>query len=522
MEKINLQTNQLKLNVTNIKSFLIDSNKKLNKIRNTEKTLAQSIKQKQKFKSEEKRIESPLKKVGPITNIAKKIVGKPLSFFDRLKEFLGLLFVGFIVNSLPKIISSIKNFFDENPLIGKSVKFIIDIIGKGFNGIISLVDFFTAEKRDRISKDAKDLESGFNKLNSELDIDISSIGSTPTNFEDENVTRNANDPNQMSDGSVINIGDTVGGPAFAPPSEPRKQKFSKGGKVSPTTPSKGRSSVGAKKAVQTTNYFSDFRKNYVTFGMMNQENEKNRETFEKIVEQLKQTNGFSALKSGKEKPMHKGSASRGSSNSSPSAGSQVYDGLPDSAIVGRVGFTGFVKPPGPDGAHVHIETGSGRGDNRGPVPSHIFDKVMVGGRPLSQWNMNSGYGIRWGNYFHDGHDFAMAAGNPIQLHKDLKLVEYAPGNNAGFGNLIMFTDKQGNTYIITHLQSGPERAPQPPANNDKSGQGPGGPGYGRGGAIAPMKSDYKVTEEIDDDEESSVFFQPIIINQNTPVLLPFG
>ena len=112
MEKINLQTNQLKLNVTNIKSFLIDSNKKLSKLRQTEKSLVQTNVQKQKFRSEENRLESPLR-VGSISRVGRAIAGKTLSFFDRVKEFLGLLFVGFIINGLPSIIARIKKFFDE-------------------------------------------------------------------------------------------------------------------------------------------------------------------------------------------------------------------------------------------------------------------------------------------------------------------------------------------------------------------------------------------------------------------------
>lgn len=539
MENINLQTEQLKLNVKNINSFLIESNKKLKKQKVSKESLIRGGIEKQRFRSEERRLESPLK-LGAITRVGKSIAGKTLSFFDRVKEFLGILLVGFIINRLPKIIAGVKKFFDDNPWIGKSIKFVIDIIGKGFNGIKSIVDFFTRGKRDEIKNDIKDLKSGFNKLNNELDSDISNVSSINTEGEDggdERTTKNADDINVLSDGSIIKPGDMVGGSDFsspeppessggtnfATPEPPKLKKYAAGGKVTASQTNR-RSSIGAKIASQNTEYFSSFRRNYVGLSLAQSQNEKNRETFEKILEQLKEMNGFSGLSSGKEKPMHSQPGSRsssGSSNSSPSAGSQVYNGLPDSAIVGRVGFTGFVKPPGPAGAHVHIETGSGRGDNRGPVPSHIFDKVIVGGKPLSQWPLSSGYGYRWGNYWHDGHDFGIAAGNPIQLHKDLKLVEYAPGGNAGFGNLIMFTDKLGGTYIITHLQSGPERAPQPSENNTNSGQGPSRPGYGKGGAIVPVKTQHKVTEE-NDDEESSVFVQPIVIKQNTPVLVPFG
>lgn len=515
MEQINLQTEQLKLNVTNIKSFLIDSNKKLKKQKITKETLIRGSVEKKKFRSEENRLESRLN-LGGITRIGATIAGKTLSLFDKLKEFLGILLVGFIINRLPKIIAGIKKFFDDNPWIGKSVKFVIDIIGKGFNGIVSLVEFFSPEKRDQVKKDIEDLDKGFKKLNSELDSDISSLSSISVPEENDNRT---DDSSTILDSQTIDSTDTKKTPSFAPPEKPRLKKYSQGGKVSSSSASK--SSVAGKKSFQTTGYFSTFRSNYVGLSLVQEQNEKNRESFEKIVEQMKEM-GFSSLSGGEEKPMHREPGSRGAPGSPGlfTSPSQIFEGLPDSAIVGRVGYTGNTQPKGPDGAHVHIETGSGRKDSRGPVPSHIFDKVIVGGRPLSQWNMNSGYGMRWGK-LHAGHDFAMSAGNPIQLHKDLKLVEYAPGHNAGYGNLIMFQDKSGNTYIITHLQSGPERAPK----DDKptpAGQGQKGKGNGKGGAIQPLKTPQKISEDTDEDEISSVFVQPIIIKQNTPVLVPFG
>lgn len=199
MEQINLQTEQLKLNVTNIKSFLVDSNKKLKKQKITKETLIRGSVEKKKFRSEENRLESRLN-LGGITRIGATIAGKTLSFFDKVKEFLGILLVGFIINRLPKIIAGIKKFFDDNPWVGKSVKFVIDIIGKGFNGIVSLVEFFSPEKRDQVKKDIEDLDRGFAKLNSELDSDISSLSSI--NVSEENGGQD-DDSGTIPDSSII-------------------------------------------------------------------------------------------------------------------------------------------------------------------------------------------------------------------------------------------------------------------------------------------------------------------------------
>lgn len=516
MEKINLQTNQLKLNVTNIKSFLIDSNKKLSKLRQTEKSLVQTNAQKQKFRSEERRLESPLR-IGSISRVGRAIAGKTLSFFDRVKEFLGLLLAGFIVNALPSLIAKIKKFFDDNPIIGKSIKFIFDIIGKGFNGIVSLVNFFSSEKRDKIKEDINDLESGFKQLDSELGKDIAFIDGSPIDLGEESVTRNADDPNIMPDGSEIKIGDTVGGSDFAPPVQPARQKFSKGGKISPV--SSTRSSVGAKKAVQTTNYFSDFRRNYVTFGMVNQENEKNRETFEKILAHFQTIESFRRTNDKKSLPMEGDMQNRSNDGSTYDGPPINYEGISDATIVGRVGSTGASTGP-----HIHIETGTGYGDVRGNVPPRILEKVMVGGRPLSQWPMTSPRGMRWHPVFnrykmHQGIDYGIPSGTPIQLHKDLTLVEYDGGYNSGYGNTIVFKDKNGDTYLIGHLISGPEAKPK-----QDNASSPNSSSYGKGGGtIMPVQISHNIVEDLDDVmEETSVFVQPIIVKEKTPVLLPFG
>lgn len=518
MEKLNLQTEQLKLNVTNIKSVLIDSNKRISKLKNDKNTLLSRSVEKKKFISEEKRLESR-NTFSSIANAGKAVVGKTLSFFDKLKEFLGLVLLGIVVNNLPRIISTVKKFFDDNPWIGNAIKFTFDLLGKGLNGLISIVDFFSPREQKKISADNENLKSEFEKLDRGLSDDIASL-QTPTDSEEPSSIADQSGGLGMPDTPIEREREQPS-PPITPPEEPKRPKYKEGGKVpKSSTTSSASTNIREKKAIQTSNYFGQFRSNYVRYRQVTEQNEKNKTTFENIIQHLKDINSSFDIFRPKKKPMHGQSQRSGGGSSSPAAGSQVYDGLPDSAIVGRVGFTGSVVPKGPAGAHVHIETGSGRGDNRGPVPQHIFDKVIVGGRPLSQWNMNSGYGYRWGNYFHDGHDFAMAAGNPIQLHKDLKLVEYAPGNNAGFGNLIMFTDKQGNTYIITHLQSGPERAasrtqptPDSSNNNDKGS-----------GGLKPIQISHSIGEDVDDesDIQISMIMQPMIIKQKVPVLLPLG
>ena len=129
-------------------------------------------------------------------------------------------------------------------------------------------------------------------------------------------------------------------------------------------------------------------------------------------------------------------------------------------IVGRVGSTG--KSTGP---HIHIEKGDGYQRPKNPeeahIPQHVFDNIIVGGRPLSEGSSVSDPGMR--NHpvdnvdrFHAGYDIPYAEGTEIRLTGGLKLVEYDAGENAGFGNALVIQDTDGQKYMIAHLSSGPE------------------------------------------------------------------
>ena len=99
--------------------------------------------------------------------------------------------------------------FDDNPWLGKTLKFTIDLIGKSFNGIISLVQFFTQEKQDKTRKDIKELETELTNLGGELDADISGLDVDIPDL-DEETDRKSDDSFVYPSGETLNIGDTVG------------------------------------------------------------------------------------------------------------------------------------------------------------------------------------------------------------------------------------------------------------------------------------------------------------------------
>jgi rare lipoprotein A (peptidoglycan hydrolase) len=138
-------TKKLKLNIFNIKSLLVFNRKKLDKIKKEKKKFSLFQMKKKKVEEKEKKIESPRTIGSTLKNIGGMLLAKPLSIIDKLKELFGIILLGILVNNLPMIVKKlqdvlgkIKKFFEDNPWIGKVLKFAFDIIAKGMMGILEL------------------------------------------------------------------------------------------------------------------------------------------------------------------------------------------------------------------------------------------------------------------------------------------------------------------------------------------------------------------------------------------------
>jgi len=119
--------------------------KKLDKVKKEKQRFSLFQKKKEKVKQKEEKIESPRTMGSTLKNIAGALLAKPKSIIDKLKEFFGIILLGILVNNLPrivkelqKVLGEIKKFFDDNPWIGKTIKFAFDIIAKGMMGILDL------------------------------------------------------------------------------------------------------------------------------------------------------------------------------------------------------------------------------------------------------------------------------------------------------------------------------------------------------------------------------------------------
>lgn len=291
MERLKNQTNNLKLNVSNINSYLINSNKQLKTLKLKNRNFTRREVQKQSRIQRERKLESPLKGItGVFSNIASKAKTPFRSIFDKLFEFFTIIATGVIINKLPQIISAVSDFFKNNKWIFDGLSFVFNAIGNGINGVINLVNFLTQPKKKEIEENLNDIDRQFDNINRELDVDLSNLPSQPIPEGDEQTTRRADDPNIMSDGSVIRIGDMVGGPDFAPP-EPTKlkplKKYAKGGLVGGKKSTDVSSRIAEKQALKRSDYFTRYastvRSNNTVFELSRKNKEKFGDTVDSII-----------------------------------------------------------------------------------------------------------------------------------------------------------------------------------------------------------------------------------------------
>ena len=291
MERLKKQTNNLKLNVTNINSYLLDSNKKLKTLKIKNKNFARKEIQKQSRIQRERKLESPLKGItGVFNNIASKAKTPFRSIFDKLFEFFTIIATGVIVDKLPQIISTVSNFFKNNKWIFDGLSFVFNAIGNGINGIINLVNFLTEPKKKEIEENLNDIDKQFDTLNKELDVDLSNLPSESIPEEgDEPTDRRADTPNIMPDGSIVRIGDIVGGSDFASP-EPTKikppKKYAKGGLVKGKKSNSASAGLLEKKSLQRTNDFINYAKTIESNNLVFKLSRKNKEKFGETIDSI--------------------------------------------------------------------------------------------------------------------------------------------------------------------------------------------------------------------------------------------
>tara|TARA_B100000287_G_scaffold255284_1_gene239976 strand:+ start:6072 stop:7043 length:972 start_codon:yes stop_codon:yes gene_type:complete len=167
------EVKKVKLNVTNIKSVLIRSNKKFRNVEQKKSYLTRRQEEQEKRILLEKKIEgSPSRKIPKIPLLG-KAAGVARSIWDRLVNFFGWLLAGFLVTRLPQIIENLKTRFAFIKPIWEGAMKTFAIIGKGmswlFNGISSLFNLNKSTKDlQKAESDLKNLDKDLKGMNHEL------------------------------------------------------------------------------------------------------------------------------------------------------------------------------------------------------------------------------------------------------------------------------------------------------------------------------------------------------------------
>ena len=168
IKPLEIQVKKLKLNVTNIKSSLINGNKSTKKIRAEEKSLLLSKKREsQKLKKEEfvegKGITS---KIG---GAAKNIAAPAMGLIDKIKSFFGAILLGIIVNNLPEAIERFQRFLKDNKWIFDTIKAVFSALEFVVPVFKEIVNFFNPSKREQYDNNKKEIKEKIAALTGDID-----------------------------------------------------------------------------------------------------------------------------------------------------------------------------------------------------------------------------------------------------------------------------------------------------------------------------------------------------------------
>ena len=158
------QAEQLKLNVSNIRSSLLIGTKRTQVLKIRKEKLLEDIEQKKLVEQEEKNLEQT-KKPKKIS-ILKSPVKKVANVFDNIMKFGTIVLTGILLNALPKMMDTIKKVFNS----------ISGFFGRVFNFFKPFISFVTGIKFDekdnqnkKLIDDAENLKKQLKPLNKVTD-----------------------------------------------------------------------------------------------------------------------------------------------------------------------------------------------------------------------------------------------------------------------------------------------------------------------------------------------------------------
>ena len=143
------QVKQLKLNVSNINSFLKKSNKNYNDIKKSNQRIVSRQVEQDKLKSKEKSIEKKPTISSPLKTV-KDVAKSSMGLFDKILNFGGLLLTGILLNALPSIKEKIDKFKEDNKKVIDNVVSTLTVVK---NSAVDLFNSFTGPYAEEGSLD---------------------------------------------------------------------------------------------------------------------------------------------------------------------------------------------------------------------------------------------------------------------------------------------------------------------------------------------------------------------------------
>lgn len=409
---------------------MISSNKTLEKLKGQKKSFLISREKEDQFRDKEKKLKTPLQST--ISKVKSFVLQGPMSIFDKIKEFLGLILLGMLVNNLPTIIEKLKKVYTKieeffNSDFIKGLWQIFSSLGKFVVTVAKEISSFTSIQKSE--KEIKETEKLLKDLDSQYDTEEKELNKFYDELKKQNDESNGqSNPNNPTGSSQPQSSSSSQSSRTSPSRSNRPrgsrstptstsvpvQKLNTGGTVKPPTKDaeakksipKGNRTQSLRqgetgkqrRARESVNYFASFNQSVKEQSENVQKDMSNVKLFEDMTNNFKE---FSVL-------MEKMKSS-------------VTPPTPPG-------------PPGPDG-FIQMD-GKIYEAKGGEKPSGFF---------------SSGFGLRWGRQ-HKGVDFAHPQSNiPVSI---LQPGTVSVGYDAnGWGNYVTINHDSGAQTLYGHLSS---------------------------------------------------------------------
>ena len=167
------QAEQLKINVSNIRSSLLIGTKRTQVLKIRKEKLLEDIEQKKLVEQEEKNLEQTKKpkKIGVLKSPVKKV----MNVFDNIMKFGTIVLTGILLNALPKMIGTIQKVF-------KAISVFFDRVFNFFKPFVSFVTGINFEDRESENKKLIDEAENLKKQLKPLDELTNKVGKLTGDF----------------------------------------------------------------------------------------------------------------------------------------------------------------------------------------------------------------------------------------------------------------------------------------------------------------------------------------------------